>query len=128
MEQRDYFLRQLDQFGKALSQVISKLLGPEYNGNASLRMETVDQVLKGQLNITVNDLLEIPEESFLNKLENELGVSPNSFELLADALLLAENSSRSINRSLILLREVKERSSEFSLDREQKIDDLEKRL
>lgn len=125
MEQRDYFLRHLNQFGKALSQVLSKMLQGSSSGDASLSMEAINDVFQDHLNVGLNEVLEIPIDDFIDVFEHKYQVSSPNFEVLAEALLMAENSERSSIRALVLLKRVHDMSEEFSIERQEKIKLLE---
>ena len=131
MEQKDYFQRQIDQLGKALAQVISQLLKTGYSGDSSQKMDVIDQVLKDSINFDMKLLNERDNDSFIDYLLNDLQISNNNFEYLAETILIYanENSNNDLyTKALLLFQFVQENSTDYSFEREMKISEIKGKL
>ena len=129
MEQKDYFMRQIDQLGKALANVLASLLSKGYQGNVLDGMEMIDQTLKDNLNIDMLALSEKDDDSFIKFLLDDLKISPNNLEVLSKTMIVYGDSSKDkikiYRKALILLRYIQDISVDYSFDRELKIKEIE---
>jgi len=129
MEQRDYFLRQIDQLGKALANVLASLLSKGYQGNVLDGMEMIDQTLMDNLNLDMLALSEKDDKTFIDFLLNDLRISPNNLEVLSETMIVYGNSSdrkiKIYQKALILLKYIQETSVDYSFDRDTRIKEIE---
>lgn len=124
MLQKDYFQRYLDQFGKALAQVLAKLTGTDYSGDAALRMDALRKVYLEELNLDIEKVIAQEDDKLISFLFEELGLAKENAELIAESLLLYEDSGNARQKAGILLQFHQRNSDNFSLDLQNRIDEL----
>lgn len=88
MEQRDYLQRQIDDLGRVLGKVFSDLLGLKNQGQLSQGIELTDQTLKEETDFDIEELAALPAEKFVDTLREKKKFGQESFDRLADILLL----------------------------------------
>ena len=87
MEKQDYLKRQIDQLGKVLAELLGKITGSGKNTDASETLEIVSQVLDENLNWDIEQLLNIPEDNFIDSIKENQLLDDVNIETLADVLV-----------------------------------------
>jgi len=136
MEQRDYLQREIEQLGRVLGKLLSDLLGLKSDGKVSDSIETTDQVLKDELNLTIEDLTAIPTDKFISMLQSDQNFSNRNLEQLAGILLLlAGNRSDGddvrkmlYEKCLTIYEHLEKTESTYSLDRNLKMEIIKNEL
>ena len=91
MEQEDFIKRQIDQLGRVLVKVLAGLTGLDASGQSGESIETIDLMLKNELDIDLDTLLSMPEDKFIMTLQTSGDWSHGNAEMLADIMfILAE--------------------------------------
>lgn len=88
MEKRDYLMDQIEQLGRALAMILSKLYGFRGQGRVSEGIEMTNQSLKSELNLDIDELSSVPTDQFVSRLREEKKFTHENLERLADILLL----------------------------------------
>jgi hypothetical protein len=65
LPQEDYLKRQIDQLGQVLGKILADLIGLKTQGHIGEGIEEVNQKLKSELNLNINELTLIPVENFI---------------------------------------------------------------
>ena len=135
MEQEDYLKRQIDQLGRVLGTILADLLGFRAKGQIGEGIEATDQALKRGLDLNINDLISIPPEKFIQRLQEVKKLSNDSFDKLADILfLLAEEPARQdidnerrkqlYESARVIYEHLDKTSPTYSFDRHYKIEKI----
>lgn len=129
MEYEDYLKRQIDQVGRVLGKIFSDLMGLKNKGQLNEGIETCYQVLKSELDLDIQKLLEIPESDFMNTLKSKHELSMENLEKLAELFfLLADQHQKAYNllysRCLTIYEHIEKEGGIYSLDRHKKIQQL----
>jgi len=125
MEQRDYFMRQIEGILKMLIGVTQKAFGLQTN-NFVLGMSQIDQDLINQLDLSIDDIIKIKESDLLNKLK-ETG-QENIYVLVEFLALLVKkikevkkekdyNLKELINKGVVLIDFLDNETKTYSLKR-----------
>jgi len=127
MEQQDYLKKQIDQLARALGRIFSDLLRLKNKGQINDGIEIANQTLKGELNLDIQDLLEIPAEKFMSTLRTQKNLTNDSLEKLAEILLLIadkeQDNNKKIHEKCLTIYEYLEKvENAYSLDRKWKIE------
>ena len=86
MEERDYLMRQFNQFARAMGKILAELLKLKDQGNTPVTIATVQQQLKTNLNLTIEDIVNIPAGHFIQKFIDDFDADYSGFEDLANLL------------------------------------------
>jgi hypothetical protein len=71
MVRRDYLQKQIDLLGRVLGKVLTDLLGLKNVGEIIEGIDSTYVALKNELNIDIEDLIELSNEEFIQKLQTE---------------------------------------------------------
>jgi len=92
MVRQDFLLKQIEQLGRVLAQLIANMLGLKSNAAAYLQIEKVCQALREEADLDINRLLEIPEENFIQVLQENKAMDVVNMGRFAALLFhIAEN-------------------------------------
>jgi hypothetical protein len=135
MEQRDYLLREIEKIGLLLRMIFNKLIGKEES--YSIPVENQFAAVKGSLlheiGFDIDLFLSLEEtevEPYISKFN---GISGSNLELLADILnemgVMADAAQRRSywDKALMIYHLCNSLDKTFSLDRERKISEINKR-
>ena len=134
MEQEDYLKRQIDQLGRVLGKILTKLLGLGSNGQASQRIETTNQILKEESDLNIQELIDLKTDGFINTLISEKNFTHKNLDQLAEILLLIADSKpdkdkKNIYEKCLTIYEYLETAEKtYAFDRQMKIKQLKNRL
>lgn len=139
MEQEDYIKRQIDQLGRVLGKILADLTGLKSQGKTSVGIEAVDQVVKNELDFTIDEMTSIPTEKFINILQGGRKLSNDTINNLADILFIIaeelvpsdtdhEKKKKMYERALTIYEHLEKTSSTYSFDRRYKIAQIKEAL
>ncbi|MEA2107593.1 MAG: DUF6483 family protein [Bacteroidota bacterium] len=133
MEKQDYLQRQIDQLGKVLGELLGKITGSGKNTDASETIEEVSQVLNENMNLDIDQLMEIPENEFIDTIKDNQLLDDVNIEILADVLVkLAEhhpsNKKELLKRALMMYEYLEKSNMTFSFTRNQKMESVKEVL
>ena len=135
MERRDYLEDQIKQLAMVLANMIGFITGKKISGK-ELSAESVSQALKAELDLTIDDLVVVPNDNFIDTLKDTNQFNTENFEQLANVLLLlaesskAEVSNGSHNESfyvkaLLIYKYLEQNDKMYSIHRNEKIRKIE---
>lgn len=135
MERRDYLLHQIQEMGAFLARLVSRLRKKDHKPTEMLTQ--VSSALKNELNVDLDEVLFLDDESFIDVLKEKL-LSTENFELFAEFLekfgdIALDNETflrQQIyyTKALTLLNFMEENSQSYSMERQQKIAELRLKL
>jgi len=138
MEQRDYLMRQIEQLGQVLAQMLARLLGIKQRGKGNIGLEEIRQTYKNELDIDLEELIKIPEYDLIAFLIGKNKNFENHFEVLADILkTTAENYLKNnkleeykslLRKSILILEYLQTSGKDYSMNRMLKIKDYQEIL
>ena len=88
MVRRDYLQKQIDLLGRVLGKVLSDLLGLKNVGEIMEGIDSSYVALKSELNIDLEELLELTNEEFIQKLQTENKFNSDNLEKLSEIMLV----------------------------------------
>lgn len=132
-------MRQIHQLTQVLVQVISTLVGLKTPGQAKEAVEISSRALSEQLDLDVKSLLEMNAEEMIQELEEHPGMNHENLEYVADlffelASILFEEEGSDIDfqdllkRSLLIYKYIESEGNIYSIDRNNRIEEIEKLL
>lgn len=135
MEQRDYLLREIEKIGLLLRMIFNKLIGKEerYSIPVENQFAAVKGSLLHEIGFDIDLFLSLEEtevEPYISKFN---GISGSNLELLADILnemgVMADAAQRNSywDKALMIYHLCNSLDKTFSLDRERKISEINKR-
>jgi hypothetical protein len=133
MEQRDYLLRQIEQFGRVLGKMIADLIQLRSQGAVNEYLASLDLERKAGLHQDIDELLDIPAENLISVLTSEKKLSNAMLGELADLLMrIAGNHDAEpvdkhrikgiYQRCVILYQYLDKEDNTFSFERQEKIE------
>jgi len=133
MEKQDYLQRQIDQLGKVLGELLGKITGSGKNPDASETLEIVSQVLNENLDWDIKQLLNIPEDNFIDTIKDNQLLDDVNIETLADVFVeVAEhhssNKEKLLKRALMIYKYIEKSNMTFSFTRNQKMEEVQQKL
>jgi hypothetical protein len=134
MEQRDYLKKQLDELGQILGKLLTELLKLKKGGQAKESLEITNHTLKDLLQQDIEQLLAVPDETFVSELKSRK-IKNDGLDKLADVLLtLADNvtpdemAKKLYAKSLLLFEKLESVEPIYSMDRHRKIEKIKKMM
>ena len=130
MEQEDYLLRQISHLARALGKILFDLIGLKNTGQVSLGIEITNQVLKDELDFDIQELMDIPTNVFINTLSKEKKFCNDSFEKLAEILLLIADSKEGNSKQMLyekcltIFEHLEKTENVFTLGRQWKMEQI----
>lgn len=128
----DYFQRQIDEIGKMLAALLSRLTGLKIEGQFGQGLEIVRQTLSEESVISFEELKSLPPEKIINHL-NAKHLRHENFERLADLFYeIAEGLESSdkvtalnfYEKALTIHEYLNQTGSIYSFERHYKIDEI----
>ncbi len=136
MIRRDYLQRQIDQLGRAMGVMVSKLLGIKSQGKTQEMVEMINQFIKQELELDLSELIRLDDDAFFHFLLKEKGLKDYHLEYLSEMLYnlgqehelndQPELATPYYQKALILFEHIENHSPTFDLIRSNKITDLKK--
>ena len=130
MEQRDYLLRQIELMAEVLANLIRRLLGlKEINEEEAL--QTTDEMLRENLNISIAELLNTPLDKTADLILDREGIHESNIDLFAEVLFINAKASNDpvrkrklYERALELYNWLDRKTGTFSIERHQKMNEI----
>jgi hypothetical protein len=131
MEQEDYLEKQISYIRRVFEKILFHLLGLKNKGQVSEGIGITNQILKDELNIDIQELLDIQTDSFINRLISEKSFDNTAFENLAEIfLLIADNTEEKkekyYEKCLLIFEYLETIETTYSLDSQWKIEQIKK--
>lgn len=126
MEQQDYLKRQIDQLGRILGKILADFIGLKNKGQIIDEIEVAKQTLKNEIDLDLENLINIPKESFVNTLKTQKNLTNDHMDKLAEILLIIADNSHESNkqiyeRCLTIYEYLEKEENIYSLGRQWKI-------
>ncbi len=135
MQQDDYLMRQIEQMTQVLKALIGKLLGLKSENREEEIKKSTHEMLKEQLNTSIDELLTIPLEEITEFIVQKTGLVESNVELLAEILVLNARANTDNSEKISLFEMALElyhwsdiKSATFSLERQKHIQEIEDQL
>jgi len=136
MEKRDYLLREIEKIGMMLAMILNRIAGNKDSYTISLenQFETEREMLLNEVGFDMQLFLSLEKAEIEPYLARFDGMKGANFELLADLMkeigMLAETSMKMeyLEKALNLYELNTALDKSFSIDRENKIQEIKKEL
>ncbi len=132
MGQEDRLKKQIDQLAKALAKMLAKLSGIK-QANTAEAVEQVNQNLKDELNLSLDELTGLSDDHLINILMSHHQLNNGHLSLLADIAYTSAklqsgtvSSDKLSQKALILYQHLAATSKNYSLEWHNKIAELSK--
>lgn len=127
MQQQDHLMKQIDQLGQVLGKLIADFLGLKHTGQLDAGIEISSQVLKRELDLDINELLQIPTDQLIRTLLSKKNLTKENIGKIAEMLsLLAESRndwSKNLHEKCLTIYEWMQREEAvYSLERQWEIE------
>jgi hypothetical protein len=134
MEQRDYLIRQIEQFGQVLGKVLFDLLGLKNKGDISESIEFTTRLLISELDVDLEKLVSIKRDELIDALICKKGFNNENLEILAEILMQTGDNYFKIKNlhkgeifcqtSLTIYEYLDKSDKTYSFDRKEKMKSL----
>lgn len=134
MEQKDYLLRQIEEAGRVLAEVLSKLTGFKNKGQVNEGIEKTDQILQNRMDIGLKELTALQNDHLMTHLEKKEKIFPENYDKLAELLTEVaegmaqqndkEEAKKLYEKILYIYQYLEEYESAFSFDRFAKMEKI----
>jgi len=135
MIQRDFLVRQAEELGKVLGQIVAQLLGLKNNALAGRHIEETRQTLKNEVNLDLDQMLETPPDKFVQVLQENDGMNDANLDGFAALLFhiaeCTEDKEKAMlfyERSLIIYSYLDQSGQVYSFDRSCFLEQIRKAL
>jgi hypothetical protein len=133
MPQEDYLKKQFDRLARALAKILADLLGLKYDVDLNQELKIISELNEAELGFDLMEILDLPDDQFIENLRIEKNFGNENFEILADIFLfLIENSSnteqnkvkkkRLAEKCRIIWEYLEKSESAYSLERNSKLE------
>lgn len=99
MDYRDYMRQQIDRIDRVLNHLLTELKKCKGEQRISEGLITSDQYLQEHLNLSIQELVTVPNEGFMDMLTEKRKLYAENYEVLALLLIEIADSFFAINRS-----------------------------
>ena len=136
MQHRDLLKDQIEQLGKVLSGILADFIGMKTRGETAQGISNLSQQFKEKLDLELDSLLSLSQIELIDYLESRQ-IFPNQLEIIADCLKEMGSANLDVNekiartqleRALLLLDYVDDKTLTLSLDRNNKKMEIERIL
>ena len=127
MEQEDYIKRQIDQLARVVGKILLNFLGFKQKGQVSIGIEITNQALKSELDFDIQELINIPDDNFINILLSKKQFNNYCFGKLFELLFLIADDTEDkekkkiYEKCIILLEYLEEKDKVYCFDRQLKL-------
>lgn len=132
MEQRDHLKKQIDDLAEVLGKLLTGLLQLKTEGKIQESLDLTNQTLKTALNQDLDELLAIPDETFISDLKAKK-IKNEAFDKLAEILLVmadnegpSEKGKKIYKKCFLLFEKLESVEPIYSMDRHRKLERLKK--
>lgn len=130
--QEDYIKREIDRIGQVLSRIMAFILNVKSGSTISSSYEYTTNLLKTELDINFDLLLELNDKEFIEVLKNDHALSKCNLSELADILynmidvteICSIRNIKIAQKCLAIYSYLEENDTLFSIERHQKIEEL----
>jgi hypothetical protein len=128
MQHRDLLKDQIEQLGKVLSGILADFIGMKTRGETAQGISNLAQQFKEKLDLELDSLLTLSQIELIEYLESRQ-LFPNQLEIISDCLKEMGSANLDLNeklarlqleRALVLLDYVDDKTQTMSLDRNDK--------
>ncbi len=130
MEQRDYLLRQIELMTQAFVTLIRRLLGLKDIKEVEIQ-QTTDEVLKEQLDLSIEQILNTPIDETTELIIQQKGVHKTNLDLLAEILVINAKARQQTEQRIQLLESALQlyewldnNDNTFSMERHKKMNEI----
>jgi hypothetical protein len=134
MEQRDYLMRQIEQFARVLGKVLFDLIGLKNKGKIGESIEITTRSLVSELDIDLDELVSIKRDELINTLIDKMGFNNRNLDILSEIFMqMGDNFFKTNNFhkgesfcqiSLIIYEYLEKSDNVYSFDRKEKMKTL----
>ena len=135
MIRQDYFLKQIEELGRVLGQILAKMLGLKNNALAGRQIEEACQTLQNEAELDIEQLLKVPSDKFVQVLQENRAMDDANLDSFAAILFhFAENTEDKekatllYERSLLIYSHLDRSSTLFSFERSYYLEQIRKAL
>jgi len=136
MEQKDYFLREIEKIGSVLRAILGRIQGKEENLAITInnQFEQTNEQLFKDTGFDLKHCLTLDEPAFNEYLSRYRGLNAVNLELLAEMLLQfgldedLQNPKQLLKKALLLYDLCEKSDKTYSFDRERKIKEIKNLL
>jgi hypothetical protein len=129
MPSKDYLIRQIEELGIFLGILLRKLMKMKEENQSDQIESLVFNALKGELNIDLSQLVSLENENFLDELTRHFRTNDQLEKIAAILKAMGEGNVSSftltkinyLQKSFILYNYLQETSSDFSMERQNQI-------
>ncbi|WP_448700418.1 hypothetical protein ACFGVR_00760 [Mucilaginibacter sp. AW1-3] len=133
MGQEDRLKKQIDQLAKALANLLARLTGLNSANTTFEAIEQVNAKLKDELKLDLDELADLPDDSFITNLTTTHGLTNAHVNLLADVIYTTvklhphpSQAKKLSAKALLLYKHLAAIEKNYSLDWDIKIAELSK--
>jgi len=133
MIRNDFLLKQIEELGRVLGQILMKMLGLKNNTLAGQQIEEACQTLRDEVELDVDQLLEVPLDKFVQVLQENKAMDDANLDRFAAILFhIAENTEDKATpfyeRSLMIYSYLDHSGNVYSFDRSYYLEQIRKAL
>lgn len=134
MFRKDFLEKQLEQIGLVVTKLLSDLLPLKNQNNTNLGLEKINEVLKGEFDLSLQTIRELNITGLLDYLTATKNFKAGHLDLLADTLHASidfakpEEQKILCEKVLLIFEHVNQLNKTYSSDRQQKINNLNKHI
>ena len=135
MIRNDFLLKQIEELGRVLGQILMNMLGLKNNTPAGRPIEEACQTLRSEVDLDVDQLLEVPMDQFVQVLQENKAMNDANLDRFAAILFhIAENMEEKekaipfYERSLIIYNYLNQYSNTYSFERSYYLEQIRKVL
>ena len=136
MHQRDLLKEQIEQLGRVLAKVLADFIGWKNQGDVSIAIQQVQQVVQEELDIDLSELVQFDEDAFLDWIKGRGHLQEKALEHLGYLCFEIGKSRHSatgpkkpyLEKALLLLQYVQTNSTTYCLERQMDIEAIKQLL
>jgi len=135
MIRRDFLVRQAEELGKVLGQILMKLCGLKNDATAGRQIEESCRTLLNETNVDIDQLLEVPSDRFVQVLQENKAMNDANLDCFATILFHIaectedkEKATLFYERSLIIYGYLDHFSEVYSFERSYFLEQIRKAL
>ena len=129
-------MQQIEQLGRVLGKLYADLLGLNNDGRINQGMENTDRDLSGALDLDIHKMMGEPAHLLIDQLKEKGTFSKENVDKICDIIILTSHGlepsnperAKRLNWCLDALELLEKSSSDYSMDRHSKINEVRKML
>lgn len=103
MEQKDYLMIQIEQFGQVLGKLLADLLSLKNTPKLKFAENYVNEAFNAELNLNFDEIVSLSSSEIIEKLKKESKYSEENLEKIADLFMFIAENEIETNTSKKLL-------------------------